>query len=156
MNNKKYTEKDVENDIRTLIKDEIIVHFPEIQILESKDVTDIICCNNRAPTLHFIEVKHFSSKNNRIGFGSKGKVTFQPEILKTKPVYFEWYTRWIFCDENGEDYYILTNKDCRKYIMGDEISYDKQNNFKLTIFENERKYSKNELVDYLVDWFGCI
>lgn len=150
-----YTEQELENKIRNIILEKIISVNPKIQLLQSKDVTDIICCrNDDNPCLFFIEIKHFSISNNRIGFGSKGKITFQPEILKTRPAYFEKYTRWIFFDSNFKDYYILSNSDCRKYIMGNEISYDKQNNFKLNLFTDEKKYSEEELCQYLSDWFS--
>ncbi len=148
-----FKEKDLEKRIRNIIKKKIITSNQSIQILESKDITDIICCrNDDKPCLFFIELKHYSSKNNRIGFGSKDKISFQPEILQTKPKYFEKFTRWVFCDEN-QNYYILTNEDCRKYIMGDKISYDKQNNFRLNIFSEQKKYNEDELYEYLIDWF---
>lgn len=38
--------------------------------------------------------------------------------------------------------------------MGNEISYDKQNNFKLNLFTDEKKYSEEELCQYLSDWFS--
>lgn len=148
-----FTEKDLEIKIREMIQSKIIINYNNIQMLKSKDVTDIICCRNgEDPCLFFIELKHYASSNNRIGFGAKGKCSFQPEILKTKPSYFEKNTRWIFCDENS-NYYILSNEDCRKYIMGNEISYEKQNNFKLTIFSKEKKYNEDEVCNYLKKWF---
>ncbi|MBQ1181455.1 MAG: hypothetical protein IIX63_04980, partial [Treponema sp.] len=74
-------------------------------------------------------------------------------ILYTKPKYFEKYTRWIFSEDNL-NYFILTNEKCRKYIMGNEISYDKQNNFKLNIFKEQKKYNEDELCNYLISWFN--
>ena len=52
------------------------------------------------------------------------------------------------------DYYILTNEDCRNYLMGSSISYNKQNNFKLDIFQKEKRYDETELCQYLIDWFS--
>lgn len=150
-----FTEQELENKIRFLIKEKVIPKCKEIQLLESKDITDIICCNNSDnPSVFFIELKHYVLSNGRIGFGSKGKVTFQPEILNTRPKYFEKKLRWIFCDENFKDYYILKNEDCEKYIMGNGISYNKQNNFRLDIFKEEKRYDENELCQYLIDWFS--
>lgn len=149
-----FTEQELEDKLRYLIQTKVIPECKQIQMLSSKDVTDIICCDNEKPALFFIEVKHYTIANGRIGFGSRGKITFQPEILKTKPLYFEKNLRWIFCDENFKDYYILTSEQCRHYVMGDVISYDKQNNFKLDIFKNEKKYSEEELCVYLIKWFN--
>ena len=149
-----FKELDLEIKIRKIINEKIVSLNHDIQILSSKDVTDIICCrNDENPRLFFIELKHYSLNNGRIGFGSKGKITFQPEILYTRPKYFEKYTRWIFSDDNL-NYSILTNEECRKYIMGNEISYDKQNNFKLNIFTDQKKYDEDELCNYLISWFS--
>jgi len=74
--------------------------------------------------------------------------------LNTRPKYFEKKLRWIFCDENFKDYYILKNEDCEKYIMGNGISDNKQNNFRLDIFKEEKRYDENELCQYLIDWFS--
>ncbi|GEM_PF-4688721 len=41
-----FTEQELENKIRFLIKEKVIPRCKEIQLLESKDITDIICCNN--------------------------------------------------------------------------------------------------------------
>lgn len=148
-----FKEQELEIKIRKIIQDKIIAKNPNIQMLNGKNVSDIICCrNNEYPCLFFIELKHYSISNGRIGFGSKGKNSFQPEILKTKPLYFEKNMRWIFCDEKL-NYYILTNQECRKYIMGDKISYEKHNNFKLSLFSEQKKYNEKELCDYLTEWF---
>jgi len=149
------TEKNMENHLRNLIKDKVLSNVKNFYMLDSKDITDIICCKNGdMPLLYFLELKHYSSTNGRIGFGSSGKKTFQVEILKERPSYFEKYLRWIFCDENFSNYYILDNEACQKYIMGDSVSYDKQNNFRLTLFKKERKFSEQELCDYLINWFS--
>lgn len=152
----KYTESELEKHIRELIHKTIIFNHPEIQMLESKEVTDIILCKNNLekPEVFFIELKHYVSSNGRIGFGASGRVTFQPEILKTKPIYFESYTRWIFCDSNFENYFFLSNEDCRRYISGDNISYDKQNNFKLSLLDKEPKLSESDLIKKISQWVG--
>jgi len=143
-----------ENKVRTILKEMIIPELPEIQVLESKVVADIIICrNNDNPKLFFLEIKHFSYSNNRIGFGSKGKVTFQPEILLLRPKYFEENMRWIFFNENDPSYYVLSNEDCCKYVRGNSIGINKQNNFKdAAIFRETQPLTEPEFMQWLINW----
>ena len=142
-----------ENKVRKILKDVIIPKFPEIQVLESKVVADIIICRNGdEPKLFFLEIKHYSYSKNRIGFGSKGKVTFQPEILLVRPEYFEKYMRWVFFKENDPSYYVLSNEDCCNYIMGKTIDINKQNNFKDGLYRDTTPFSEHEFIQWLIEW----
>jgi len=149
-------EIDFENEIRDIIHNNIIAFSPDFQILKSKNITDIIICrNNNIPKLFFIEIKYYNIKNNRIGFGTKGKICFQPEILLTTPKYFNDNLRWLFKNEIFPDkYYILDNNECNKYVRGNNISIDKQNNFSDKLFKNVEPKSKEELIEYIKIWLN--
>jgi len=143
-----------EYKVRVLITEKIIPEVPEINILDSKVLSDIIICRNcENPKLFFFEIKHFNYSNNRIGFGSKGKVTFQPEILSKRPKFFEKNMRWVFFMENDPSFYVLSNEDCCKYISGESINLNKQNNFKYTsLFRETVPYSESEFIQWLIRW----
>jgi hypothetical protein len=146
-------EAEVENRVRTLIKDKVINNSGKrFVLLDSKDVVDIIICDNADPGLFFIEIKHYAEANGRIGFGNSSGKGFQPEILKNLPAYFKDRLLWVFQKENDPDYYVLKSEDCLKHIAGDSIG-EKQNNFKLDLFDKE-KYRKDEdeFVQCLKDW----
>jgi len=142
-----------ENKVRAILLEQIMPCFPEIQILESKVIADIIICrNNENPKLFFLEIKHFSYSKNRIGFGSKGKITFQPEILSKRPKHFEDNMRWVFFKERDPFYYVLNNEDCCRYIMGKSIDINKQNNFKDKLYRETQPFNEHEFIDWLMCW----
>ena len=142
-----------ENKVREILNNYIIPHLPEIQVLESKVVADIIICRNGdVPKLFFLEIKHYSYSNNRIGFGSKGKVTFQPEILSKRPEYFDGNMRWVFFRQGDSGYYVLTNDDCCKYVMGQGIDINKQNNFKDRLYQEIAPLTEDDFKTWLLAW----
>jgi hypothetical protein len=142
----------VENRIREIIKNKIIGNNNYFTLLESKNVADIIICRNIIiPKIYFIEVKHYSSKKGRIGFGDANGKGFQPEILIQRPKYLEDNLIWVFQKENEKKYYILDNNECMKYISGGSIGV-KQNNFQPKLFDNNRALNENEFIAKIEDW----
>jgi hypothetical protein len=144
-----------ENKVRKILKEKIIPIYPDIQVLESKVVADIIICRNgNNPNLFFLEIKHWSYSKNRIGFGSKNKVTFQPEILLLRPKFFEKNMRWVFFKENDTSFYVLSNEDCNKYIMGKNIDIKKQNNFKEGLYRDIPPFDEQSFIQWLIEWLS--
>ena len=142
----------IENHIRKIINENIVKKYPHLVMLENKDVFDILICDNGdSPKIFFIEVKHYSSKNSRIGFGDSDGNGYQPEVLNKRPKYFEEYLIWVFQRENDEGYYVLKNADCLKYISGSSIAI-KQNNFQTRIFNNIEPLSENAFLQYIENW----
>jgi hypothetical protein len=142
----------IENHIRKIINDNILCGKNDFTLLDSKIVADIIICRNIVVLkIFFIEVKHYSGKNGRIGFGNSNGTGFQPEILIKRPQYFEDNLIWTFQNENDDSYYILKNEDCIKYVMGDNIG-KKQNNFREKLFENIKPLSEKEYLDWIGKW----
>ena len=149
-------EIEIELNIRNIISEKVIPLCQKnnicIELLESKVVADIIICrNSETPKLFFLEVKHFNSINNRIGFGDRKGGGFQPEILFKRPKYFEENMRWVFCKENDNSYYIFSNEEICDYIMGNKIG-TKQNNFKLKLFQSVNPFSEKEFIKYIFNW----
>ncbi|MDR1105990.1 MAG: hypothetical protein LBL44_06510 [Treponema sp.] len=148
-------EKDFENHIREIIKNKIICSKNDFMLLDSKDITDIIICRNiNIPKIFFIEVKHYSDKKGRIGFGYGDGSGFQPEILRKRPKYFEDSFIWIFQKENDDKYYVLNNDDCLNYISGGSIGEvgGKQNNFQLKLFDDIKPMNENDFLKWLENW----
>lgn len=142
----------IENHIRKIINDNIICGKNDFTILENKIVADIIICRNiLVPKIFFIEVKHYSERNGRIGFGNSNGTGFQPEILIKKPKYFDDNLIWTFKNENEDSYYILKNEDCIRYVMGDNIG-KKQNNFRVSLFQNIEPLKEIEYLDWIDKW----
>jgi len=132
------TELVFENHIRDIIQSKIIGSKNYFTLLDSKNVADIIICRNIIiPKIYFIEVKHYSNKKGRIGFGDANGTGFQPEILRKRPKYFEDNLIWVFQKENQKDFYVLNNEEIIEYISGGKIGDigGKQNNFQSKIFD---------------------
>jgi hypothetical protein len=146
------TEIEFEKRLRAIISKDISGSGKDFVLLENKDVFDIIICrNSNVPKIFFIEVKHHTSSNNRIGFGNQDGSGFQPELLLKRPEYFEQNLRWIFGRDNDNGYYVLETKDCLRYLAGDTMSR-KQNNFQLKLFDEIVSFDKAALVKYLKEW----
>jgi hypothetical protein len=148
-------EIDFENHIREIISNKIIGSKDNFTLLDSKNVADIIICRNIIiPKVFFIEVKHYSNKNGRIGFGDANGYGFQPEILRKRPKYFEDSLIWTFQKENDDKYYVLNNSNCIKYISGGEIGKvgGKQNNFQSKLFDNINPMDENEFLKWIENW----
>jgi hypothetical protein len=146
------TEIQIENHIRQIIKDKIIANNPQFEMLDNKDVFDILICDNGSPSkIFFIEVKHYSAKNNRMGFGDNNGNGYQPEILTKRPKYFEERLLWVFQRENDPNYYVLKNTDCQNYISGGSIGV-KQNNFQTNLFNNIASLTEGAFLQYIENW----
>jgi hypothetical protein len=147
-------EIDFENNIRKIINNKIICSKNYFSLLDCKNVADIIICRNtNIPKIFFIEVKHYSptKRIGGVGFGDGKGNGFQPEILTKRPIYFENNLIWVFGQSNDDNYYILNNEDCLKYIMGGEIG-DKQNNFQQKLFDEIKSLNENEFLKWIEDW----
>ena len=60
-----FKELDLEIKIRKIINEKIVSLNNDIQILSSKDVTDIICCNTNNPKAkNVLEIKELLPENN--------------------------------------------------------------------------------------------
>jgi len=148
-------ENNVENNIREIIQNKIIGSKNYFTLLDNKNVADIIICRNIIiPKIFFIEVKHYSDKKGRIGFGDANGGGFQPEILRKRPAYLEDNLIWVFQKENDKKYYVLNNDDCIKYISGGIIGEvgGKQNNFQSKLFENIKPLRENDFSIWLENW----
>jgi hypothetical protein len=145
----------IEGRIRTIINQNIIGEKESFTLMDSKNVADIIVCRNtNIPKIFFIEVKHYSDTNGRIGFGDSNGTGFQPEILTKRSQYFEDNLVWIFQKENDDDYYyILNNNDCLKYVSGGTIGR-KQNNFQPRLFDEIKPLSEKEFINWLKNWLS--
>ena len=147
-------EKNIENRIREIIKNSIICSRNDFTLLDNKDVTDIIICRNiNIPKIFFIEVKYYTNKKGRIGFGNPDGSGFQPEVLRKTPKYFENSFIWIFKKENDDGYYVLNNNDCLNYISGGSIGEvgGKQNNFQVKLFDAIKPMSEDDFIKWIKD-----
>jgi hypothetical protein len=145
----------IENHIREIIIKNIIGSKDYFTLFDSKNIADIIICRNIIiPKIFFIEVKHYSDTNGRIGFGNSDGSGFQPEILRKRPKYLEDNLIWTFQKENDDKYYILNNSDCLKYISGGLIGEigGKQNNFQSKLFNHIKPLTENEYLNWIENW----
>jgi len=145
------TELEVEISIRNIIR-EIIGAKKYFTLFDSKDVTDIIICRNIViPKIFFIEVKHYTEKIGRIGFGDTSGKGFQPEVLKKQPKYLEENFIWVFTREKDNKYYVSHSSECIKYVSGG-LKENNSNNFSKKIFNHIKSYDKKEFVTFLEEW----
>jgi len=141
-----------ENHIREIISNKIIGIKNYFTLLDSKNVSDIIICRNIIlPKIFFIEVKHYSKKKGRIGFGNASGAGFQSEILQKRPKYLEENLIWVFIKENDKKYYIANSNECIKYISSGSIG-NKNNNFQLKIFDHIKSYDEKGFLTFLEGW----
>jgi len=149
------TEADFEHKIRNLITARVVPQVNGIIMLTNKSVSDIILCKETDITkLFFIELKFYTQKHGRIGFGEQDGTGIQPEILKKRPQYFEKHLRWVFGRENDDMYHILTNADCVLYFANGTLSRQKQNNFQLRLYDKTSPYNEDQLIEYLICWLS--
>lgn len=148
------SEIEFENRIRKLIVEEICAKDSSMQLLQNKDVVDILVCKNaNPPILFFIEAKFHKTSNRRIAFGNGQGGGFQPEILLKRPKYFDNYMRWVFGKENDSTFYILSNDEACQHLCGGQIG-TKFNNFQPALFRKTKSYTEQELLEYLINWFN--
>lgn len=144
-------ESEFEAYLRTVIEEHITKANPSIYALKNKKAVDILICKDTPkPELFFIEVKFHQTKHGRLGFGSGKGGGFQPEIVRTKPAYFESNLRWILASEEHEPGKILflTSTVVRKHLAGGKVA-EKFNNFQKKIFREERWLDESEFVEQL-------
>lgn len=149
-------ESDFEAHVRTLITDYVTKPFPSIYALKNKKAVDILICKDGPqPALYFIEVKYHQTAHGRLGFGSRNGGGFQPEILSTRPAYFERNLRWVLGSEKHEPgkFLFLPSEVIRKYVAGGEVG-EKFNNIQKRIFVAECWLEEMEFVEQLRHWLG--
>jgi hypothetical protein len=150
-------ESEFEAYLRALIGDHITKAAPSIYALKNKKAVDILICKDAPrPELFFIEVKYHQTNHGRLGFGSGKGGGFQPEIVSTKPVYFESNLRWVLASEEHEPDKVLflTSAVVRKYLAGGKVA-EKFNNFQKKIFREEPWLNESEFVEQLCQWLGA-
>lgn len=147
------SEKQFEREIRAIIRSKISSKHSEIFSLDSKKAVDILICRDgSAPALFFLEVKFHKARHGRLGFGGRGGVGFQPELLQRKPAYFERNMRWIIgSDSHPNQFLLLKNETIRDYVAGKEIG-QKFNNIQKRVFTEETWLSKDQLASKLEQW----
>ena len=149
---KNTVEKQIETHIRKIIADNILKKNRRFVMLDSKDVVDILICDNgKSPKLFFIEIKYYTKRKDRINIGDENGDGYQPEILKNPPKYFENNLIWVFQRENDNNYYVLKTKDSSKYISGGSIGI-KQNNFKISVFDDIKPLSEKDFLRFIKKW----
>ena len=133
----------------------------DLQVLESKNVTDIIIRKEgeSLPALAFIEVKLYKTSHGRIGIGqgSEGKKGegFQPEILIKRPIYFDRYLRWVICNENGKCLF-TNNEVLSRNLSGGKITKGQQNNIRVNIFDKEKTIDVSKITDEIVSYLKSL
>jgi hypothetical protein len=149
-------ESEFEAYIRALIGEYITKAAPSIYALKNKKAVDILICKDTPPPeLFFIEVKYHQTNHGRLGFGSGKGGGFQPEIVSTKPAYFESNLRWVLASEEHEPGKVLflTSEVVRNYLAGGKVA-EKFNNFQKRIFQAEHWLNEYEFVEQLRHWLG--
>lgn len=149
-------ESEFEAHIRALINEHVTKAAPSIYALKNKKAVDILICKDSPPPeLFFIEVKYHQASHGRLGFGSGNGGGFQPEIVSTKPAYFERNLRWVLASADHEPGKVLflTSEIVRRYLAGGKVA-EKFNNFQKRIFQAERWLSEGEFVEQLCCWLG--
>lgn len=148
------TEAELEQYIRELIAKRITRKNGNIYALRNKKAVDIVVCRDgRKPALFFIEVKYHRKAHGRLGFGSRRGGGFQPEIVSTKPDYFERNLRWIMASEEfpNRGVFFFDSETVRKYVAGGAVG-EKFNNIQKRIFSQVVGYKREELVKKLKEW----
>jgi len=130
------------------------------QVLESKNVTDILICKQSEsfPILAFVEVKLYKSSSGRINIGGKWsgwEGGFQAEILSKRPIYFDRYLRWVICNEHGKCLF-TKNEVVSKYLVGGKITQGQQNNINPKILDKERTIDVSKITDEIISWLKAI
>jgi hypothetical protein len=149
-------ERELRDWLLNEVRNEISGERLSFQVLESKNVNDIVICKeSEPPALALIEVKLYKGSSGRIGIGQgkegkKGK-GFQPEILTKRPVYFDRYLRWVICNENGKCVF-ANNKVVIKHAAGGKVAQGKQNNISTNIFNKEKTIDISKIADELIAW----
>ena len=141
------------NEVRTRTNTEGL----NFQVLESKNVTDILMCKESQPlpVLALIEVKLYKSYHGRIGIGDAGGQGFQPEILSRRPIYFDRYLRWVISNENGKCVF-ADNEVVSRNLSGGKITKGQQNNINPKIFDREKIIDISTITHEIIGWLKTI
>lgn len=123
------------------------------EILESRNVLDIIICRNSEyfPVLILIEVKLYKKSSDRIGIGDGNGCGFQPEILRKNLNYFNKYSRWVLRDENGRCIF-TNNETIKRHLCSENINLGQQNNISPRIFDEIETIDTENLINQIVTW----
>lgn len=146
------SEIDFENQVRQIIKEDILPMNKDLVLLDSKKAVDIIICRDgKNPKLFFIEIKYHQNKHGRLGFGQGKGGGFQPELLTKRPHYFETHLRWIIGSEDKEDYFLFENNQILNFIQGGRID-KKFNGLQKKLFKESIGINKKQLTEQLTYW----
>lgn len=147
-------ESEFEAYLRGLIQNKICTKNSNLKLFKNKKAVDILICRNgKTPKLFFIEVKFHKKSHGRMGFGgTKGK-GFQPEIVATKPDYFEDNLRWILGSEDDykNNMQFVSSSVIRQYLSGGKVA-EKHNNIQKKIFKEVQGFDEDGLVRELKKW----
>lgn len=148
------SETEFEVYLRELIQSKICSNSPDLQLFKNKKAVDILICRNgKNPKLFFIEVKFHKKSHGRMGFGGTRGSGFQPEIVETKPDYFEDNLRWILGseDDNKTNMQLVSSNVIRQYLSGGKVGV-KHNNIQKKIFNEMQGFDEDGLVIELKAW----
>lgn len=107
-------EADLERFVRQVLEKHVPKQCPNVHVLESKKMVDIVLYRDPPEAaLFFIEVKFHQKAHGRLGFGGGGGKGFQPEILRKRPLYLEEHLRWVLSRDSRSDRKVLLLVSCR-------------------------------------------
>lgn len=152
-------EDEFEKHLRNLITQKICAINPSIIMFDNKNLADIVICKNEGATgIFFIEVKHLKPSMGRLGIGGKNGTGYQPEIVSKRPEYLESNLRWALYSETHENndgiIFISTEQLCSSYLQGNEVSL-KYNGIKQDIFNQEQGLSDDHFIELVRNWIDC-
>ncbi|MBI1182716.1 hypothetical protein GC194_00485 [bacterium] len=147
-------ESDFEAYLRGEIIKPIITSHKEYYLMESKKAVDILICKNGSnPSLYFIEVKYHKKLHGRLGIGQRKGVGFQPEILSSKPTYFQNNLRWVMGSESHNGFLWLHNDEITEYLNAGMVG-GKYNGVRKKIFNEKPLLNTAQLESNLRSWLG--
>ena len=152
-------EEELRDWLLSEVRNRINAESLNFQVLESKNVSDILICkeNESLPVLAFIEVKLYKSSSGRINIGTPDtwEGGFQPEILSKRPIYFDRYLRWVICNENGKCLF-TDNEVVSRNLGGGKITKGQWNNIRINIFDKEKTIDISKITDEIMTWLKII
>ena len=148
------TELEFENHLRKIIKYRITSKYPDIIVLKSKTIGDIVIMRNGpSPAIFFVEVKYYQKSSGRLGLGDRFGKGMQPEILRKRPAYMESNLRWIIGSDthDGAGYWFICSDTVAKFISGESIG-KKQNNIREKLLQEHPSIDEDQLVEQMMRW----
>ncbi len=143
------------NEIRAILSDTKRINDFCITKSEPLDIYTIISKLGDQLSVKFIEVKHYSPQNNRIGFSG-----FQVDLLIRKEEELSWLNHcisWVFGDKTkplGTERFVLLDNVQAKKCAANGVKRGKQNNFTISkISANLVSWSdlSQKIKNYLLD-----